>query len=127
MVGYLYSDQDRLDELIPVWQERLRLQDWDVVGYVKRRNDMPMGYEDCDGCCFANPHHKQATIHIRAEEDHEDKDFKYDLEAILVHELLEIHLCPIYVEEDPLMLMVKEQAVDLLSRAFIKAYRGNHL
>lgn len=121
------SDIDQADELLTIWQERLRLQDWDIVIHVCSRPDMPDGYADCHGCCFANPHHKQAAIFIRDEADHDDKNFAYDFEGILVHELLEIHLSPIYLEEDPLHLMVKEQAVDTLARAFCKAYRGHRV
>ena len=121
------SEGARAELLVAKWQKILRLQDWQVFVEVKRRRDMPEDYKDCYGLCQPNISSKQAVITIRSEFDHDDQPLPYDMEQVIVHELLHLYTADLSVLETPgsFEYIAMEQMIELLSWAFITLDRKN--
>ena len=121
------SEGARAELLVAKWQKILRLQDWQVFVDVKRRRDLPDDYRDCYGFCQPNISSKQAVITIRSEIDHDDQPLPFDIEQVIVHELLHLYTADMSVLESPgsFEYIAMEQMIELLSWAFITLDRKN--
>ncbi len=81
---------EALKPLCEEWQARLGLSHWDVALEISRVWDMPL-----DGVTGANTFDiatEKAVINILDPVDYQPGPFPYDVEAVLVHELLHIPL-----------------------------------
>lgn len=110
----IYNDE-QLKERLAYWQEKLRLRDWRIETEITReRNFINV---DCNAEIRYNLPNKTAFVHIVDPIDFDDV-FKQDMEWLLVHELLHLHLAPIGDEETPV-----EQAVESITYGLIKLER----
>lgn len=110
---------ETLAGLVAIWQQRLRLQDWDLdVNYVR-------GYDMSDRLSYGEidvfQEKKFAKIDLLTAGDAFPGGYHgYDLERTLVHELLHIHLAPL---RDDSKMVFEEQAIHAISVALVDAYR----
>ncbi|MBD2771150.1 hypothetical protein [Iningainema tapete] len=104
------------------WQQRLKLQDWDVnVKIVSLRE---MG-ESLSGSVTYNIGKKIADIKLIKPEDYPcDSMRPQDMEETLVHELLHLHFAPLGIENDTPEQLAEEQAINALAKALIQFKRS---
>ncbi|HWD38862.1 MAG TPA: hypothetical protein VG944_08445 [Fimbriimonas sp.] len=114
------TTQEELDHAIAVWKERLNLRDWEVRG----RLVVPDLLEGSKGKINVNTLQKIATMNVLDPKvaGFEDR-WNYDPERSVVHELIHCHMEMFWPEDDDTKHHVAEQAVDLLTRALLAAYR----
>lgn len=105
-----------------VWQERLRLQDWEIRLFISRHTLMD---PDTSGNCRVIPRLKIADIHLIDPVDSECMvGSTYDMEKTLVHELLHaLYWDCSPPEENAFATMVLEQAIEFTAMALVAAYR----
>lgn len=134
----LESDPEELDYLnllqllkdrCKVWQEKLRLQDWNVTLELRRKHEM--ADPNSIGCIRIFEEGKDAKIHllspvdlVTVEEcfiDHEE--LNYDI--TLVHELLHLHFHPFAEDDATQKGIAQEQAINILSRSIVSAYQSS--
>lgn len=108
---------------LKLWQERLGLQDWDVVVSICRARDFisPNAMGECN---WVLPK-KMAAIRILHQDDFDQGSMqRQDMELTLVHELLHLHHAPfdtfpVGTPED----IAVEQAIHKISKALVDLYR----
>ena len=114
---YLFTE-DELVDLCREWQETLRLQHWDVALRVSRATEFT-GKERSGECSWVLPN-AHATIKILDHIDYPETPFKQDMEQILVHELLHLHICPFdLTKAESLEDTMMERAVDHIAKALV--------
>lgn len=114
-----YSNQAELDAGLAEWQKRLRLQDWDIRAALKGSTDLESWGRN--NVCFD---HHTSYIRMRDAEGLLGCDWdafgEPDHEAILVHELLHIHVDPFCPKDkDSHAFAMMEQAVNTLSHCLV--------
>jgi hypothetical protein len=117
--------QPQAEALLAEWQRTLRLQDWDVVVRIVRGNGLELR-QGLDGHCNWTLPNKTAFIRISDPVDYDPAIvFPYDMEEILVHELVHLHFAPIAkFDEGSAEDTALEQAVEMLSQALVTAKRA---
>ena len=111
----------RLHECAAVWQQRLRLQDWDLKLSIVRVGDLGAGtLGDCD--CHSVK--RQARIRLLDPRDVEGQAFWFDGEAwnwhvTLVHELLHLHFHDLGLEWSGKESRPGERAIDAIAKALV--------
>lgn len=115
---------EQLQEKSQLWQQRLRLSDWDVkADIVPRRN---MSKPDACGECSWDLCEKVAHIKVVELEDYPSFALRpYDAEEILVHELLHLHIAPFNAEYEPEQT-AQEQMINAIASALVKLARENN-
>jgi hypothetical protein len=114
--------EDELKALLREWQKILRLQDWDVVVRFARRYEF--NDEDNQGECSWVLDRREALIKILASEDYNPNCiYPHDVEGVLVHELLHLHMAPWRVQER-MEDVAKEQAIEAIAKALVSLKRG---
>lgn len=107
------------------WQKVLRLQDWIVDVGMSRSRDMKI--EGCQAEIEPCLPKRMASIRILDPVDYPpDVAEPQDMELSLVHELLHIHLFPLFADrEDEMRMVAEEQAIEAISRGLIALKRGS--
>lgn len=102
-----------------LWQEILRLQDWDVEVKVVRHFDLP---EDCSGDMGPFSRKKHARMRLLDPRDYNPR-WKPDMEpeVTIVHELLHLHFQPLVNRRKKRQRLAEEQAVHPISCALVRA------
>jgi hypothetical protein len=105
------------------WQKILRLQDWIINLRICRERDM--SESDRNAEIEANLPKRMATIRILDPIDYPPGLVEeQDMELSLVHELLHIHLFPLFADrEDEMRMVAEEQAIEAISRGLIELHR----
>lgn len=115
--------QRQLDKRLPVWQRRLRLQDWTIRATLSPR--WSKGSGTTFGQCWADYKNKQAEIKILRPEDYDQElnIVAYDAEQTLIHELIHVQ----YAEHEDTMTSKQgvkyEQAVEQMATALVNMFR----
>lgn len=115
------SVAEGLEEMVPFWQETLRLNDWDLHVGVFRQSAMEEA--ECLGVCMPDQGKKVALIQLCDPEDADGVVPAYDPEHILVHEMLHCHFLPFDEPDDTPKGIAQEQVIDQLARAFVSLRR----
>ncbi|OKP91318.1 hypothetical protein [Paenibacillus sp. P32E] len=103
------------------WQKVLRLQDWDVKTSIKRARDMNL---DANGVITVHLEHRLASIRILDPLDYSPEELHpQDMEKILVHELLHIHLFPMTKDYEGHLATAEEQAINMITSSLIELSR----
>ena len=104
---------DELRLLLPLWQEKLRIQDWRVTLRI-----IPM---DDYGSCDCDPQDKTASVDILELDDPRWLLTDKTPDKILVHELLHVLLWELLGDntEDPEQVIKEEQIVNFLTDALV--------
>lgn len=118
--------QDELTALGRVWQERLRLQDWDITVRFARVTEFE--HKSTMGDCDTFPDKRSALIRIQDPQDwHEAPSHlascPWDLELTLVHELLHVHFRKSQPRVGGRRWSDHEAAIHRVSEALVRAYR----
>jgi len=118
--------EDRLARVTASWQERLRLQDWDIQPVIARACDLGDGHV---GDCRPLPHKGYAKIRVLHPSDHEGQSFTLadqagDWELTVVHELVHIALVGAVPEKQKRHRRdAEERAINNIARALLAAHR----
>ncbi|MBR3241182.1 MAG: hypothetical protein IKF90_00595 [Parasporobacterium sp.] len=118
--------EEILKELCKEWQERLRLQAWNIeCGIYRERNFSNNG---CDGENEYDLRNGNSLIRILDPLDYPKSRFPQDMEATLVHELLHLHFAPFEPEKDDgLDHHIMEHTICILSETLVALKRENTL
>lgn len=114
--------EDQLRGKCAEWQKILRLQDWIITLRITRQRDMNLkGNAEIE----ATLPKRMATIRILDPVDYPDGLAEpQDMELSLVHELLHIHLFPLFADrEEEMRMIAEEQAIEAISRGLIALNR----
>lgn len=118
----IYETQEQLNEALTLWQERLQLRDWTIRATLVS----PRELEDADGDIHVHIPLKAAFIRICTEQHDKAKLItEMDQERALVHELIHIHMEPLWPEDaatDSLEWRMAEQATQALTLSVIAAW-----
>ena len=128
--GKVFDDQSfeaDIRKQAAYWQKLLALQDWNLDVRVSRHWEM----DDITTLaqCSWYLHRKDAVIRVLHPSDLpglqnkfiNDEETDYDIS--LVHELLHLHFAPLATERDKHYEIAEEQAINAISRSFVKLYR----
>ena len=111
-----YRDNE-LQERVEYWQKLLRLQDWIVTAKLVRYHELSDG---CDAQIRHSIQNKDAELMIMEPDDVAHGD-PFDMDWLIVHELLHHHITPIYYEDDK--AVETEQAIESMTYGFIALER----
>lgn len=101
-----------ITECCQCWQQKLRLQDWDVSIQLVRQYEIP----GCFGDCTYAVQTKSAKIRLVVQDDVDPEAPFPELEHTLVHELLHLHFAPFW---DDSRMVELEQAINLIAGALV--------
>ena len=114
---------DELQVLCKEWQDRLRLNEWDIVVNIYRAREF---YNE--GCIGENTwelRKAESIIRILDPVDYpENTRFPLDMEQVLVHELLHLLFAPFEPNDKTLQHDFMEQTIDRLAKVLVDMKRG---
>ena len=122
MKEYIVSD-DELKKLCAEWQDRLRLQAWDIDASICRASEFVL--PNCCGENEWNHQNNKSEIRILDHVDFPKIKFPQDMEVALVHELL--HLCFESFEpknKESLRFDLMERTIERLANVLVELKRG---
>lgn len=111
-----------VDELCRKWQKILRLEDWEIHTELFSARE----FEECDrqGEVVYDISTGQAIIHLLDVDARLNTPFPYDMEKVLVHELLHLHFAIFEPEqEDKLRHDLWERTVERMAKTMLLLYR----
>lgn len=116
--------QEQLEALCREWQGVLRLQDWDVK--VKLARQREFSNPSAMGECRWTLPNKQALILLVDPVDYpDDTEWPYDMEQVLVHELLHLHAAAFDAfEDDSPQDVALEQMIECLACGLVRLKRN---
>ncbi len=122
MADKFIVDEEKLKELCKEWQERLRLQAWDVkTGIYRERNFFGPERQGENEYNLATG---TSLIRILDPADYPESKFKQDMEITLVHELLHLVFAPFEPDKEKLLeCEFMERAICILSGLLVKMKR----
>jgi hypothetical protein len=123
-VATIYGSEAALQKSCEFWQEKLRLQDWEIKCFIKRAADMML--ENSQGAIDWVLQSKQANIHILNPIDYPSETWAQDMEKTLVHELIHLHYASFTndIERGSIEHAFMEQSIDLLAVSLVNLKRG---
>lgn len=114
--------QAQLERRCRYWQKILGLSDWTVVAGFARSE--AMSDDGNQGECHVSFENREARIRILHPVDYPETSFvPQDWELTLVHELLHLHLDPIYRRVRGLAEELLEQTIQQVARSLIQLER----
>ncbi len=109
---------DELNKLLVEWQKRLKLGDWNIRLIKCRANKMT---ENCLGEVNYELSNLTAVIHLLDEIDYPSELFSYDMEQVLVHELLHLVFATVTPDDvGSLKHTLFEQSIEKMANVFIE-------
>ena len=111
-----------LAKLASKWQKILRLQDWEVTIDFYRARDFTNA--DALGECTFNINSREGFIKILDPIDYEGE---YDLEWIVVHELLHLHFADWTAKNNYECPVSGEQAIDSIAQALTRLNKAGDI
>jgi hypothetical protein len=120
----IFTSTDEATACMKEWQEILRLQDWDIILRIARRDDM--GLDEVNGTCTWTLPRNEAIIKILDPIDYpNDCIFPQDQEVTLVHELLHLHYAPFSDQftRDSLEYIGLERCIDVTAKTLVSLKR----
>ena len=110
-----------VDDLCRKWQEILKLNNWEVVVKLGRPDEL--SETDREGECFINLPKGEALIRLLDPKIPYDFTFQYDVEKVLVHELLHLSFAPFEPEDDSLRHDLWEQTIERMAKTLVAFQR----
>lgn len=111
-----------LSKVASKWQKILRLQDWEVtIDYYRARD---FANADALGECTFNINSREGFIKILHPTDY---DGDYDLEWIVVHELLHLHFADWTAKNNYECPVSGEQAIDSIAQALTRLNKAGDI
>jgi hypothetical protein len=122
---FVIQTEEELAILGRWWQEKLKLQQWEIVFQLVPKKHTSFVDIDCQARVFWKRAGLQAQVMLMRHEDWASEEFPHDMEKSLVHELLHLVFAPFAAEgEDTEMDIAQEQAIQIISRALIDLKRA---
>ena len=104
-----------LSKITAKWQKVLRLRDWEIdINFYRARDFSNL---DALGECVFNINSKEASIKIL---DPIDFETEYDIEEVVVHELLHLHFAQWTAANNYECPISAEQGIDAIAQALTK-------
>ena len=103
------------------WQDILKLNNWDIVIKLGRQDEL--SEPDREGEVFINIAKGEALIHLLDPDIQYDFPFPYDMEKVLVHELLHLSCATFEPEEDPLRHDLWERMIEQTAKTLVEFQR----
>lgn len=119
--------QEELEARCKVWQERLRLQDWDIRVVFASKAELFMDHHPnhAYGDCERHLDDLRARIRVIRPEDYSHSfGVPLDMEELLVHELLHVnfaHLCAAGLSQAEQLSL--ETGINMAAGALIRSWR----
>lgn len=116
-------EEDKLDHYLEYWMARLNLKHWDIEVRIARHKDLgdgKLGRNRYDWNCF------ESRIELIHPDDFEDWG-PYDMEFILVHELLHLIIDVQYPVVKGRREIFSEQAINQIAQSFIDMERERQI
>lgn len=108
---------DELTALCKKWQKLLKLEDWDICPHWAEEGELENDTELAN--IFPVAQRKHACIYILNQEAAEKLEgFPTNIESTVIHELLHLHFAVFQHEENPIYMMIEEQAIHAITGAF---------
>lgn len=117
--------QDELTALARKWQQRLRLQDWDVTVEIKRAREMSLDGKAGEVVMVLEQRRAWITLRDMTDVDPEEQADN-DPEVTVVHELLHLFTEPLGLPEEGPRATAEEQMLNAVSRALVALDRERH-
>ena len=114
-------NDSQINELCKKWQEILKLHDWDVRVDLGRSDEL--SEPDREGECFVELAKGEALIRLLDPKIPYDFTFQYDVEKVLVHELLHLSFAPFEPEDDSLRHDLWEQTIERMAKTLVAFQR----
>ena len=114
-------NDSQINELCKRWQEILKLNDWDVRVNLGRPDEL--SEPDREGECFVELAKGKALIRLLDPKVPYDFTFQYDVEKVLVHELLHLSFSPFEPEDDPLRHDLWERLIERMAKTLVAFQR----
>lgn len=114
-------NDSQINELCKKWQEILKLHDWDVRVDLGRPDEL--SEPDREGECFVELAKSEALIRLLDPKISYDFTFQYDVEKVLVHELLHLSFAPFEPEDDSLRHDLWEQTIERMAKTLVAFQR----
>jgi hypothetical protein len=112
------QNQEHLNMLKEYWQEKLKLQAWDIKVMVCR--DKELYSSKSDGEIWQDIQSVRATIKLMDPIDaNPNAPFPYDMEEVLVHELLHLIFAPFEPKEKSLKHDFWERAIERMAHTLV--------
>ena len=118
-----YTQQELNEEVLPVWKQRLRLQNWHIS--VELVNQMILGTEGVADIRFDQKYMNAEIRLVTPESYHSVYSEKQDMLRDFVHELLHIHFLVFFElidkkeESFSFVYTQSEQSLDIVANALV--------
>ena len=116
-------DKKEANKFLREWVCRLGLKDWNIKLKINVKPD-EMFLHDTVGCVRYETDLKQAIIQILDEKEFSNKDFSFDFEKTIIHELSQLVFSVIDDDENSLQSKIIHQKIDDMARAFVLTKRN---
>lgn len=108
---------DDLTALCKKWQKILKLEDWEICPHWADEGELENDNELAN--IFPVVQRKHACIYVLNPEAAEKLEgFPSNIESTILHELLHLHFALFLHEENPVYMMIEEQAIHAITGAF---------
>ena len=117
-----FLTKDELQELCKEWQDRLRLNAWDIMVNLYRSREF--FNENCVGENTYEFKKQESTIRILDPVDFDpNTNFPQDMEVVLVHELLHLLFASFEPEDGTLQHDMMEQTIEQIAKVLVSLKR----
>ena len=117
------NDNREIMDLLKKWQKILKLEHWEIILKIVRRSELECPIHDYGNVSFG-PTMERAVLKLCRVDDIQE-DFPYDLEIVLVHELLHLIFgCWVELTETQDGLM--ERAIERIAITLVSLERLEH-
>lgn len=122
---YIIRDQEHLDELLEYWMQKLNMNDWEIYAHLNPKHEMD---QDLGRVSYLKSA-KKAVVGILNFHEYKDKNYKWDQEKTLVHELMHVHLGILDTyddnDENTISGTVFHQLVESTAKILVSLKRSN--
>lgn len=119
--NYFFSCTNEMVEFAKHFQNLLGLGEWEISIFIKSQKDLSR--TDSLGANLTMARHKKAWIDLLDPHEHSDPEWPYDMQFVLIHEMLHTVLYPLKVktalEEE------EETVINQLAYSLLDLYRAS--
>lgn len=122
-IDYIINSQEELETLGHEWQEKLGLQNWNICFELCRQCDFKL--QNVNGENSWTRANMTSIINVLKSDEAYNPCFKYDMELIVVHELLHLYFAVLQPDSGSEEEMQVEQSIELIAKALVQSKRDN--
>lgn len=120
-IKYIINSQEELEKLGHEWQERLALQNWNICFRLCKLNDLDL--KNVDGENSWTRSNMTSIIDILKYGEVNNDCFPYDMELVLVHELLHLHFAVLWPDNGAEEETEGEQSIEFIAKTLVQLKR----